>query len=173
MLIWVLLVVFLVIVVSIWGYFFEYSDGVVFPFFMWLISCGLAGFCLLLAYAGLAYLNSHELKATNEYRYELRALDSDSAVQGQSYFLGGGYVGEERVLNFIVRNGDGSSELGHTDADESKIWEDEQGKPYMIKIEKEYGNWWFAFDEGYRSTYEYHYHIPAGSVLESTKITNK
>lgn len=174
MLFWVVLVVALVVIVTIWRFFFDgFIDGVVGPFFMWLICSGLSVLGMGLAYAGLAHLNAHELKATNEYRYELRALDSDSSIEGRSYFLGGGYVGEERVLNYIIRNEDGSSELGNTDADKSKIWEDEQAKPYVIQIEKEYGNWWFAFDGGYRYTYEYHYHIPAGSVLESTKITNK
>lgn len=172
MLFWVFLVVWSVAFISMWRFFFEYDSGVG-PFFMWLVSVVLVGLGLLAVWGGLAYLNSHELKDTNEYRYELRALDSDSAIEGRSYFLGGGYVGEERVLNYIIRNEDGSSELGHTDADKSKIWEDEQEKPYVIQIEKQYGNWWFDFDGVFKYTYEYHYHIPAGSVLESTKITNK
>jgi hypothetical protein len=174
MLIWVFLVVALIIIVSIWRFFFDgWNDGVVGPFFMWLLASVVSVAGLALVYAGLAHLSAHELKATNEYRDELRALDSDSAIEGHSYFLGGGYVGEERVLNYIIRNPDGSSQLGHTKASKAKIWEDEQEKPYVVQIEKEYGNWWFAFDEGYRNTYEYHYHIPANSVLESTKITNK
>lgn len=174
MLFWVFVVVWLVAIVSMWGFFLdEYTYGVVGPFLMWLVSAVLVGLGLLAVWGGLAYLNAHELKSTHEHRHELRALDSGSAIQGRSYFLGGGYVGTERVLNYIVRNEDGSSELGYTDADNSKIWEDEQDKPYVIQIKREYGNWWFALDEGYRDTYEYHYHIPAGSVLESTQITNK
>ena len=173
MLFYVAVLILIVSAIAMWGFFFEYADSLIAPFLMWLVSLVLVAFGLSLVWAGLGMVFSHELKSDETYRHELRALQSGSGVEGRSYFLGGGYVDNKRVLNHITRNDDGSSSLGFTDADESRIYEDSAEKPYMLTHEKKYGNWWFAFDETFRTERTYEYHIPAGSVLESTKITNE
>src|SRR5688572_14706675 len=38
--------------------------------------------------------------------YNLAAIATDSEIAGRSYFLGGGYINEHRVLNYIQENGE-------------------------------------------------------------------
>lgn len=172
MLFWVAVIIIIACAIGYARFFFD-DFGFFIPLLMWLLSTGVTGFLILAAWAGLGHAFSTELKSDNTYRTDLRALDSGSGIEGRHYFLGGGYVNNKRVLNFIVRNEDGSSSLGYTDANESRIFEDTAEKPYMLTKEKNYGNWWFAFDSTIRTERTYEYHIPAGSVLESTQITNK
>ena len=103
----------------------------------------------------------------------LKALGTDSEVSGRSYYLGGGYVGEQRVLNYITKGTDGSIRVASAKAWASTIKEDAGPDEARVRIMdwKQSQKWLWPWD-GATTTY-YEFHIPADSVVESYTIDNK
>lgn len=111
------------------------------------------------------------LTQTTEESVDLAALGSGSEVDGRSYFLGGGYVNEERVLNYVSSE-DGAYRLDSARAYNSVIYQDEEKSPRVIVREWEGQNpWIFPFAVNSATTYEFH--IPDGSILENYTISNQ
>lgn len=140
----------------------------------WLISIG----TLLLSACGavivwfIIALNApynHEL--LSDETYNLKALGTDSAIYGRAFFIGGGYIGEDRVLNYITVRDGGAIKVEKAKADDSTIYEDAQNATVTVR-HYDHTNWWIqTWPIG--DHYEYEFHIPAGSVLESYTIDNK
>ena len=100
--------------------------------------------------------------------YQLRALATSGTTSG-SFFLGSGYVGEERTLNFIRSQG-GYSQLDYALAANSRVYEDAD-KPTFTEYVWRYDNPW-VLPWTVVTGYSYDFHVPAGSVLENYDITN-
>lgn len=100
---------------------------------------------------------------------DLRAVGTSSAIEGRSYFLTGGYVKEQRVLNFIYQE-DGYSVMSQAKASKSRIFEGDD-KPHVDIEYTVHENWWITPFKFYLDT-KYDFHIPAGSVVEEYSVTN-
>ncbi len=100
----------------------------------------------------------------------------DSDAKNGRYYLGYGYSGSYRTINFTVE---------HTDADGftwttiesryamySRVFQDETENPHVTTNTPFYTTWWWRpwESEGYDN---YDFHIPAGSVQENFVIDNE
>lgn len=177
MIFWILLgLLGLSVVVSYFLNVFAFYNG-------WLGSLGWAVVSLIVGafVAGIAFLTiagclGHtgvERKFVGDRTETLKALDTGSGISGRSYFLGGGYIGTTRVLNYMTQDKDGFVRLASADASVSAVKEDaEPGtarvKTYMVQ-ESQYNLWpWPG-----RTYPNYEFHVPAGSVVESYTVDNK
>jgi hypothetical protein len=110
---------------------------------------------------------SYQFKGSNDH--ELVALQTDSSLQGRSYFLSGGYINDVRVLNYITEDG-GAYQLGEAVAANSLIYQDSTDATVTIN-EWDMENPWFApWSFGHTRSYEFH--VPAGSILSDYTVTN-
>jgi hypothetical protein len=100
----------------------------------------------------------------------LRSIGTDSEINGRSYFLGGGYIGEERTLNYIAEYPDGALSVDSSYAVSSSIYET-NGIPHVEFTDHLYSNPWVLPWE-YKEWQESRFYIPEGSVLENYQITN-
>jgi hypothetical protein len=167
---WILLVIAALIPIAV-AIFAFHDDGplsAIGSFF-------LTGFFSLIGLVLASILISGIAAVTGETRElsdteDLRALGSNSSIEGRSYFLGGGYIEGKRVLNYIVRR-DGYSTLEQVDADQSRIFEDVSDSPYLETFYFITSNPWVVpWDVWTR--YRYDFHIPADSILEGYTIDN-
>jgi hypothetical protein len=135
-------------------------------------------FALTLIFGGIASLittgivvsnNVHTIKYTDTEttKLTLRALGNNSAVHGQFYFLGSGYVGERQVLNFTTESS-GAVKLDSMPAAQAKIFEDSDDPHLMIIKTVQTMDWAVPWELSHQMHYDFH--IPKGSVLQSYKI---
>ncbi len=103
------------------------------------------------------------------YSVPLKALASDSSVEGRSYFLGGGYVEGKRVLSFVQTNDDGSFTPGQVDGADSRVFEDSSSAPVLIVREHVADHWWISPEMTLFKKYEFT--VPEGSVTEQYSVT--
>lgn len=110
-----------------------------------------------------------EEHVTVESKRDLVSIGSDSNLTGQAYFLGGGYLKEERVLHYAAGDG-GEFTLETVRADSSTIRQ-QAGKPTVTLMYHTARNPWLApFPlNGYRTA---EFHVPEGSILSDYSITN-
>lgn len=99
----------------------------------------------------------------------LKALASDSSVEGRSYFLGGGYVEGKRVLSFVQTNEDGSFTPGQVDGSDSRVFEDSGSAPVLTIREHVADRWWISPEMSLFKKYEFT--VPAESVAEQYSVT--
>lgn len=165
----VFVVVFLVNL-NVWNNFVGESLGYAF------ISTALAAFVLGVA---LGVTSSAGRDAGAEYKFvgdrtvSLKALDTASGVQGRSYYLGGGYLGTERVLNYMTKDADGYVRLASAPAWASAVKEDASAGEARVKIydvEKRQ-DWLWPWPSSRYLNYEFR--VPAGSVVEGYTVDNK
>lgn len=103
--------------------------------------------------------------------HHLKALGNNSALEGRSYFLGGGYIKDKRVLNFISQRDGGAIRVEQAEAEDATIFEGSPDATVQIK-HYDYTNGWVSpWPLG--DAYEYTFRIPADSVLESYTLDNK
>lgn len=116
--------------------------------------------------------NSHTIKYrdTEVYEWELMALGNNTQTEGRSYFLGGGYIGEKKVINFITKDHKdrGSIRVEQLDAHTVKIFEGSE-KPHLIRTTTVSSMEW-AVPWDLDSVRHFDFYIPAGSVLESYSV---
>jgi hypothetical protein len=170
MVFWILLGIAALIPIVVAIFFFMdegFLAGVGFFFVSaFLAACGLGLVALILSAiaAGTGWTDT---------RYEtrdLRALGNSSSIEGRFYFLGGGYIDGKRVLNYIVQQ-DGYSTLEQADANDSRIFEDEQESPYVYSAYSERKNTWLV-PWPVLGGEAHDFHIPADSILENYTIDN-
>lgn len=164
MIFWILVAI--VILLTIWHVMEEGAIG----FLMGVVHVCWASLVLILALIPVAFGGLHYQDRTDFEPQNLRAIGSDSDIEGRFYFLGGGYVNEERVLNYIAEK-DGYSYLGVAEASRSKIFEDESQSPYVDTYKVDFSNGWFVPWVVFTHTY-YEFHIPADSVVEDYTVLN-
>lgn len=118
-------------------------------------------FCLIPLNADLVSDNTHRLKA----------LGNSNAIEGRSYFLGGGYVKDKRVLNFITQREGGAIRVEQAKAEDSTVFEGAQESTVQVRHFDHNNGWVAPWPLG--SHTEYIFRIPADSVLESYTLDNK
>lgn len=167
----VFLLAILVIPTIFWVYYFR-GEGVGTAFLFWVTS----GFFTLIG-AGLLYalllIPVYAFGTTHYERIEnLQALGSDSSIQGRFYFLGGGYVNEQRVLNYIIENNDGGFELREAPAKDSVIYERDGVTP-QVKLDWDHSEleWLLPFENDH--DIHYRFTIPPDSVLQNYVVDNQ
>lgn len=111
-----------------------------------------------------------ELEEHSQATYDLRAINTGSDISG-TFYLGAGSIEGYRTLDFIMQYDNGSNRVAEARADKSLIWED--SKNPTVTIHQLDGEAWWIAPFPIVSDVEYTFHIPEGSILESTSITNK
>lgn len=106
---------------------------------------------------------------TSESTYPLKALNNNSQTSGHAYFLGGGYVNEERVLNYIA-SAQGAFYVRSAPADHSKVYEGSE-QPKVTVREHEGRNKWLV-PWAFKATTKYEFHIPSESILSDYTLDN-
>lgn len=147
----------------------SYEDGPLLGLimgFLALLGSAAGGFLIFL----LACLIPTSTDLISDDTYKLKALGNNSALEGRSYFLGGGYVKEKRVLNFITQRDGGAIRVEQAEAEDSTIFEGSQDTTVRV-LHFDHNNGWVApWPLG--SHTEYTFRIPADSVLESYTLDN-
>lgn len=110
-----------------------------------------------------------QVMQTAENTYPLKALGNNSQINGHTYFLGGGYVNEERVLNYIASE-QGAFYVRSAPADHSKVYEGSE-QPEVTVREHEARNKWLV-PWAFKGTTTYEFHIPAESILSDYTLDN-
>jgi hypothetical protein len=122
---------------------------------------------------GIVSFNSKaDRVVTSETNVTLKSLGTSSAVKGRAYFLGGGYINEKRVLNYITTDDQNVIRVTQAEADKSTILEDGPSKPYVKVTDYDLVNYWVMTWPS-RDDSAYEFHIPAGSVLNDYTVDNK
>lgn len=174
MLFWIIvgLVAAVTIGAVVWSVCEGWNDGldhVVFGFIGLFVSGGV-GFLLMVVTTAVIH-PPLERVVVSEKTQQLRALGNASGLEGRSYFLGGGYVKDKRVLNFITNNEGGAIKVERADAEDSVIYEDSTVASVKVTHVDYVNGWIVPFPLG--DDHEYESHIPAGSVVESYALDNK
>jgi len=103
--------------------------------------------------------------------YKLKAIGNASAIEGRLYFLGGGYVNDKRVLNFISQRDGGAIRVEQAEAGDATIFEGSASATVQVKHIDHINGWVSPWPLG--SHDEYEFRIPTGSVAESYTLDNK
>lgn len=172
MIFWILLGLTIAAMVGVflWSAFGNYGDGIL-AGLGWAAGVAfigaIVGFVVILCcvYGGWSTGTSHE---TDRYNEELRALAAGDGIEGQ-FYLGYGRVDGENVFNYIVQR-DGYSTLERSDADVSKVYEDESASPYVTVIHYDWTIWW-AVPWVVTDYNNYDFHVPEGSVSGGYEVT--
>lgn len=167
MIFWILLA--LAIIGVIITFVYNAYEGVGFAFltaFLAAVVGGVAGL-IIIAVLSIWFGPSWQPKGSNDH--ELVALQTDSSLQGRSYFLSGGYINDVRVLNYITED-DGAYQLAEADASASLIYQDSTDATVTIN-EWDMENPWFA-PWSFGHTHTYVFHVPAESILSDYTVTN-
>jgi hypothetical protein len=112
---------------------------------------------------------------SRSWETKLRALNTGSEVHGQ-FFLGSGRIDEDPVFSFLYEQADGGVKLSSVPADRSTVYEHETNndRPFLTTTEthRAANQFWAPFTLSPRvSGYQYDFHIPEGSVLNSYEVT--
>lgn len=126
------------------------------------------GFGIALAVVVSNNIGSFKAVDTEKTTLSLRALANTSNIDGRLYFLGGGYIGEQQVINYITQTGNGAIRLDSMPAAQATIFEDSNTPHLNIIKTVRYMPDVVPWELG--STMHYDFHIPAGSVLENYKV---
>ena len=171
MLFWIILAI--VAIVTICFVVSESGDNYGSPVLVGFLTLLIGSTVGVVAWGGLALAINPPIErvVVSESTYQLKALGNSTGLEGRSYFLGGGYVEDKRVLNFITSDEHSAIKVQRSDADESTIYEG--AKQATVKItHADYINHWISpwpLDD----KHEYEFRIPTGSVVESYTLDNK
>jgi hypothetical protein len=169
MLFWVLIA--LVVLLTVFFVWREMGDSYGMP-----VMTGFLALFLGVVVAGLIFLACswfipQEVEKVSTRTHALKSMGTSSALNGRAYFLGGGYINEKRVLNYISQREAGAIRVEQAEAEDSVIFED-TNKPTVTVDHYDYLNKWVS-PWPIWGTDKYTFHIPAGSVVESYSLDNK
>lgn len=173
--------VILVIIAPIATFIFNVDEGGIWAAFLSVIALVVAGVVSLFIFLGVVSVgDGPRLRDSVTNKHTLQAIDTGSGVEGQ-FFLGGGTVDGERVINYIytARDADGQtySKVDQQDASDSRIYEDlnEDDTPFVETRTTQYLNRWIAphWLGGLPKDSVNEFHVPKGSVLENYQISNR
>lgn len=172
MIFWIALVVILVIAIII---AIGEGDG----------ESGFFVFVALMCFAtiftgGMSASNSTTTETGNDKvgTSQLRSLGTASETEGRFYFLGGGYIDEQRTLNFITQDEiTGGNYVRSVAADDSVIFEDSSEAPRLetweSSVTKTGDTFWFPFTfPSTKTVTTYKFYIPEESILNDYTISN-
>lgn len=115
---------------------------------------------------------------TNTHKVALVSLTSTASIKGQSYLLGG-YIGEEQVYYYSVKDSKGVIRPKSLPAGKVEIVEDENG-PYLEEQRRtiEADSFWvkhgvFVIGAGETDVQRYTFHLPKGSIDMTIDTTIK
>lgn len=170
MIFWILVtIVVLITAYIVWSELSDNNYGMpVMGAFVSLSIGGVAGGIIFLV---CCFAIPQEVDKVSTRTHELKSMGTSSAINGRAYFIGGGYINEKRVLNFITQRADKSIIVEQAEAEDSVIFED-TSKPTVTVDHYDYVNGWVS-PWVIGSNDKYTFHIPAGSVVESYTLDNK
>ena len=170
MIFWIILIVLAVAAICVAGFFARYDAWYgrtirfsVRRFLSTLISGVGIGAVILSVYSAVAY----EMVGTTGYTTtttSLQALKTDSETSGRSYFLGGGYINQNRVLNYISKDDGGAIRLDSVYVERATIYEgydDPRMETYDFYSDSILVPW--RIDNRWLDNYSFF--VPTGSVL--------
>lgn len=169
MIFWIIIAITaLVAIIIIWA---NYDDGLAWA--TGLLAVPLTGGFVLLLAVGIPALclPNSAFKVVATETVNLRSLGSGDGIKGRSYFLGGGYIGSEKVLSYIRSESDGASKLRSAPAWASTIYEVGE-KPTLITTSYEKRAWWLA-PFAVASVDNYEFRVPNGTVSDDFAVTTK
>ncbi|MBT2587966.1 hypothetical protein [Arthrobacter sp. ISL-95] len=170
MIFWILLA--LVIAGAVTTFVCTLWDGPFGAILMSLLALVGGGFIGFLLWAGsYALIQERDHAVVGESTQQLRALGNASGLEGRSYFLGGGYIEDKRVLNYITQSEDGAIRVERSDASDSTIYEGSETATVNIKVVDASNPWISPWPLD--TKYIYEFRIPSGSVVESYALENK
>lgn len=112
-----------------------------------------------------------EAKTLESRTYNLQALGNDATIEGQfhsSIFVGVGYVEGTQMISYIQETED-YSELKTARNDQSRIYQDTDEATvtewWGVKENEAWAPW-----SGQTWIYQYDFHVPEGSVIQSYEI---
>lgn len=115
---------------------------------------------------------------TSTHKVALVSLTSTASIKGQSYLLGG-YIGEEQVYYYSVKDSKGVIRPKSLPAGKVEIVEDENG-PYLEEQRRtiEADSFWvkhgvFVIGAGETDVQRYIFHLPKGSIDMTIDTTIK
>lgn len=158
------------LVIATFIYFKKREDSVI-GFWSAFMAALISGFVVCI----LAFTITPHSEITAENTYKLKAVDTSSSIEGQSYFLSGGYINQQRTLNFIYEtedDGEKYAQVADALAINSRIYEDSTN-PTVTIYTWTYSNKWIVPWGNWSHNNSYSFHVPAGSVIDNTEITNK
>jgi hypothetical protein len=129
---------------------------------------GIIGGILFLLCAWLIPWNQ---AVVSDNTYKLKAIGNSSALEGRTFFLGGGYINDKRVLNFISQRDGGAIHVEQAEAEDSTIYEGSKDATVRIQHIDASNGWIATWPLG--SGDEYEFRIPTGSVVEPYTLDNK
>ena len=135
--------------------------------FLSLIACTIVGGLIFIACGSWIPWN---VDLVRDDTHHLKALGNNSSIEGRMYFLGGGYVKDKRVLNFISQQDNGAIHIEQADADKATIFEGNKDATVQVKHYDNVNGWVSPWPLG--SHDEYTFRIPTGSVVESYTLDN-
>jgi hypothetical protein len=103
--------------------------------------------------------------------YKLKALGNANTTTGRFYFLGGGYINGERVLNYISQRDSGAILVEQSKAKDSTIFEGSAEATVRVRRYDYINGWILPWPMGSADKYEFR--IPEGSVVESYTLDNQ
>ena len=133
------------------------------------VSCAIAAVATVVIAISLAIWPG-EWQETNVETESLAAIGASQSVQGQSYFLGSGYIDGKSALNFIANN-DGTFQVrmasgdGSTIRETAKTPEDAKVTTRTYKLRN---TWIWPWNISTGTTWEFE--VPAGSIQTSFDI---
>ena len=169
MIFWIL--VALIVIITFCVFVGQWDDSYGSPFlagFFTLFVGSVIGFLIFLACGSWIPYNTDLVR---EDTYQLKAIGNNSAIEGRSYFLGGGYIKDKRVLNFISQRDGGAIHVERAYANDSTIFEGSENATVIVRHYDHVNGWVSPWPLGDTDLYEFR--IPAGSVVESYSLDNK
>jgi hypothetical protein len=175
MIFWILLALSILVAVVVWRV--NYLDGAEIGEATAFSACGLilaATASAIIFFAGFSWWIYFPAEIKSENTYSLQAIDAGDSIHGRSYFLGGGYIDGNRVVNYIRDNGSGGYLVKSVDGDDAVIYQDtKSGSSDATVIIREYdyiNPWVLPWPIG--DTFTAEFHVPYGSIIEDYQIEN-
>jgi hypothetical protein len=168
MIFWILAI--LTVLIAIGVFITQWDDSYGMPFmgaFLTLIGGGAVTFFVVMLCMFIP--TNHDL--VSDDTYQLKAIGTNSAIEGRSYFLGGGYIKDKRVLNYISQRDGGAIHVEQAEAEDSTIYEGSSDATVRARHYDHVNGWVAPWPLG--SHNEYEFRIPNGSVADSYTLDNK
>ena len=169
MIFWILVALAIVITASVFISWKHEGVGVaLLVTFLAAAGSALAGFLIFVACGTWIPWNNDTV---SDNTYKLKAIGNSTALEGRMYFLGGGYVNDKRVLNFISQREGGAIRVEQAEAEDATIYEGSADATVRVEHIDHNNGWVSPWPLGSHDDYEFR--IPAGSVVESYTLDNK
>jgi hypothetical protein len=152
-----------------WGEYYRYRDlwvlGGIGTLFGWGIVAALIFF---FGFATWMFPAKHEFKTET---FDLAALSISSEIEGRTYFLGGGYIGEDRTLNYIRQDTSGGYLVRSVKTDDAIVYQGSDKATVTMHFYEQINPWLAPWS--WTNDVVYDFNVPDGSILSDYTISNK